>query len=148
MYSAMSMAHSIEVDASNFKTATIMEKEMNIILEGVKLEIHKMERPELKGIYTKAILGFDFYAAKYKDCEFILLEPQNKECCRYSMKLYAAISKWISEALGKPVAYFFDYRISDIWKPNNRGVYFILSDSYAFLPFLFDDKPYCIRPLE
>ena len=64
MYSAMSMAHSIEVDASNFKTATIMEKEMKIILEGEGLEIHKMERPELKGIYTKAILGFDFYAAK------------------------------------------------------------------------------------
>ena len=60
----MSMAHSIEVDASNFKTATIMEKEMKIILEGEGLEIHKMERPELKGIYTKAILGFDFYAAK------------------------------------------------------------------------------------
>ena len=148
MYSAMSMAHSIEVDASNFKTATIMEKEMNIILEGVKLEIHKMERPELKGIYTKAILGFDFYAAKYKDCEFILLEPQNKECYRYGVKLYAAISKWIGDVLGKPVAYFFDYRISDIWRPNNRGVYFILSESYAFLPFLFDDEPYCIRPLE
>ena len=125
-----------------------MEKEMNIILEEVKLEIHKMERPELKGIYTKAILGFDFYAAKYNNCEFILLEPQNKECCRYSMKLYAAISKWISEALGNPVAYFFDYHISDIWRPNNRGVYFILSDSYAFLPFLFDDEPYCIRPLK
>ena len=102
----MSMAHSVEVDASNFKTATIMEKEI------------------------------------------ILLEPQNKECCRYRMKLYAAISKWISEALGQPVAYFFDYRISDIWRPNNRGVYFILSDSYAFLPFLFDDEPYCIRQLE
>ena len=43
MYSAMSMAHSIEVDASNFKTATIMEKEMNITLEGVKLDIRKME---------------------------------------------------------------------------------------------------------
>ena len=64
MYSAMSMAHSIEVDASNFKTATIMEKEMKIILEGEK------------GIYTTAILG------------------------------------------------------------------------YAFLPFLFDDEPYCIRQLE
>ena len=59
MYSAMSMAHSIEVNASNFKTATIMEKGMKIILEGEK------------GIYTKAILGFDFYAAKYKDCEFM-----------------------------------------------------------------------------
>ena len=53
-----------------------MEKEMKIILEGEGLEIHKMERPELKGIYTKAILG------------------------------------------------------------------------YAFLPFLFDDEPYCIRQLE
>ena len=64
MYSAMSMAHSIEVDASNFKTDTIMEKEMKIIFEWEK------------GIYTKAILG------------------------------------------------------------------------YAFLPFLFDDEPYCIRQLE
>ena len=36
-----------------------MEKGMKIILEGEK------------GIYTKAILGFDFYAAKYKDCEFM-----------------------------------------------------------------------------
>ncbi len=125
-----------------------MEKEINITFEGVKLDIRKMERPELKGIYTKAILGFDFYAAKYKDCEFILLEPQNKECYRYGVKLYAAISKWIGEALGQPVAYFFDYRISDIWMPNNRGIYFILSDLYVFLPFLFEDQPYCIRQLE
>lgn len=44
-----------------------MEKEMNITFEGVKLEIRKMERPELKGIYAKDILGFDFYEAKYKD---------------------------------------------------------------------------------
>lgn len=125
-----------------------MEKEINITFEGVKLDIRKMERPELKGIYTKAILGFDFYAAKYKDCEFILLEPQNKECYRYGVKLYAAISKWIGEALGQPVAYFFDYRISDIWMPNNRDIYFILSDLYVFLPFLFEDQPYCIRQLE
>lgn len=124
-----------------------MEKEMNIILEGEELEIRKMEQPELKGIYTKAILGFDFYAAKYKDCEFILLEPQNKECCRYSMKLYAAISKWISEALGKPVAYVFDYRIyhEENWMPNNRGVYFIFSDEYVFLPFLFEEQSNCVR---
>lgn len=125
-----------------------MEKEMNITLEGVKLDVHKMERPELKGIYAKDILDFDFYTAKFKDCEFLLLEPQKKECYRYRMKQYSAISKWIGDALGKPVAYFFDYRISDIWRPNNRGVYFILSDLYAFLPFLFEDQPYCIRQLE
>lgn len=50
-----------------------MEKEMNITFEGVKLEIRKMERPELKGVYAKDILGFDFYEAKYKDYEFLLL---------------------------------------------------------------------------
>ena len=44
-----------------------MEKEMNITIERVKLEIRKMELPELKGIYAKDILGFDFYEAKYKD---------------------------------------------------------------------------------
>ena len=49
-----------------------MEKEMNITFEGVKLEIRKMERPELKGIYAKDILSFDFYEAKYKDYEFLL----------------------------------------------------------------------------
>ena len=45
MYSAMSMAHSTEVDASNFKTATIMGK----------------------GIYTKAILGYAFLPFLFDD---------------------------------------------------------------------------------
>uniref|UniRef100_UPI004055B523 hypothetical protein n=1 Tax=Alistipes sp. TaxID=1872444 RepID=UPI004055B523 len=116
-----------------------MGKEMDITLEGVKLEIRRMERPELNGLYAKEILGFDFYTAKYNGREFILLDPQKEESCRYRMKQYSMLSKWISEALGLPVAYFFDYRISDIWRPNNHGVYFILSDSYAFLPFLFEE---------
>ena len=55
MYSAMSMAHSVEVDASNFKTATIMEKGMKIILE------------REKGIYTKAILGYAFLPFLFDD---------------------------------------------------------------------------------
>ncbi|MBQ8629769.1 MAG: hypothetical protein IJ421_09900 [Prevotella sp.] len=124
-----------------------MEKEMNITLEGVKLEIRKMERPELKGIYAKEILGFDFYTAKYKDCEFILLDPQKEECCGYRMKQYSMLSKWIGEALRKPVAYFFDYRIyhEENWMPNNRGVYFIFSDEYVFLPFLFEEQSNCMR---
>lgn len=127
-----------------------MEKEMNITFEGVKLEIRKMERPELKGIYVKDILGFDFYEAKYKDYEFLLLVPQKEECCGYRMKQYSMLSKWITEALKKPVAYFFDHRIyhEENWMPNNRGVYFIFSDEYVFLPFLFEDQPYCIRQLE
>ena len=115
-----------------------MGKEMNITLEGVKLEIHKMERPELKGIYTKAILGFDFYAAKYKDCEFILLEPTNNDCSRYTLTQFSDISKGVSDIFEKSVAYLLDNSIyhEENFMPNKRGVYFIFSDEYAFLPFL------------
>lgn len=115
-----------------------MEKEMNITLEGVKLEIRKMERPELKGIYAKDILGFDFYTAKYKDCEFILIEPTNKDCSRYTLTQFSDISKGVSDIIGKPVAYLLNNSIyhEENFMPNNRGVFFIFSDEYAFLPFL------------
>ena len=123
---------------------------MNITLEGVKLDIRKMERPELKGIYAKDILGFDFYTAKYKDCEFILLAPTNNDCSRYTLTQFSDISKGVSDIIGKPVAYLLNNSIyhEENFMPNKRGVYFIFSDEYAFLPFLFDDEPYCIRPLE
>lgn len=115
-----------------------MEKEMNITLEGVKLEIRKMERPELKGIYGKDILGFDFYTAKYKDCEFILIEPTNNDCSRYTLTQFSDISKGVSDIIGKPVAYLLNNSIyhEENFMPNNRGVFFIFSDEYAFLPFL------------
>ena len=55
-----------------------MEKEMNIILEGERLVFRKMDRPVLKGVLAKAIIGFDFYAAEYNGCEFVLLEPNER----------------------------------------------------------------------
>jgi len=127
-----------------------MEKEMNIILEGEKLSLRKMEQPELKGIYTKTILNFDFYVAEYKGFEFILLEPKNKECNRYTRTQFSNISKWISDVLGKPVAFLFDNRIyhDENIMPNNRGVYFIFSNEYAFLPFLFEEHPDCVRRID
>lgn len=118
-----------------------MEKDMNIALEGIKLEISKMDRPVIKGAYAKALIGFDFYAAKYKDCEFILLEPKEKECNRYTLTQFSDLSKAVNDVLGKPIAFLFDQRIyhEENLMPNNRGVYFIVSDEYAFLPFLFGE---------
>ncbi len=127
-----------------------MGKGMNIILEGEKLTLRKMEQPELKNIDTKIMLSFDFYIAKYKDCEFILLEPTKKECNRYRLTWYSNISKHANDILGKPVAFLFDnliYNDENIM-PNNRGVYFIYSNEYAFLPFLFEEQPYCVRRIE
>ena len=127
-----------------------MGKGMNIILEGEKLTLRKMEQPELKNIDTKIMLSFDFYIAKYKDCEFILLEPTKKECNRYRLTWFSNISKHANDILGKPVAFLFDnliYNDENIM-PNNRGVYFIYSNEYAFLPFLFEEQPYCVRRIE
>lgn len=127
-----------------------MGKGMNIILEGEKLTLRKMEQPELKNIDAKIMLSFDFYIAKYKDCEFILLEPTKKECNRYRLTWFSKISKHANDILGKPVAFLFDnliYNDENIM-PNNRGVYFIYSNEYAFLPFLFEEQPYCVRRIE
>ena len=57
---------------------------MNITLKGEKLVLRKMKQSELEGIYTEAVLNFYLYAAEYKSCEFILCEPQKKECNRYT----------------------------------------------------------------
>ncbi len=115
-----------------------MGKEMNITLEGVKLDIRKMEQSELKGVFAETITMFDFYAAKYKDCEFILLEPTNNDCSRYTLTQFSDISKGVSDIFGKSVAYLLDKSIyhEENFMPNKRGVYFIFSDEYAFLPFL------------
>ena len=112
-----------------------MEKEMNIILADEKLNLRKMERSELKGVYTDAVLSFNFYATNYKGYEFILLAPKKKD--RYTPMQYSNISKRISDALGKPIAFLFDDLI--YYERNrmlSRGVYFIVSDKYAYLPFL------------
>lgn len=127
-----------------------MKKEMNIILEGEKLTLRKMEQPELKSIDAKTLFSFDFYAAEHKDCEFILLEPTKKECNRYTLSQFTNISKAVNNVLGAPVAFLFDnqiYHEKNIM-PNNRGVYFIYSNEYAFLPFLFEEQPYCVRRIE
>ena len=126
-----------------------MEKEMNIILEGERLVFRKMDRPVLKGVFAKDIIGFDFYAAEYNGCEFVLLEPNEKGSNRYTLTQFSNLSKAVNDVFGKPIAFLFDHRIyhEENLMPNNRGVYFIYSNEYAFLPFLFEDLPYCVRQI-
>ena len=112
-----------------------MGKEMSVILADERLNLRKMERSELKGVYTDAVLSFNFFATNYKGCEFILLAPKKKD--RYTPMQYSNISKRISDTLGKPIAFLFDDLI--YYERNrmlSRGVYFIVSNKYAFLPFL------------
>ena len=133
----------------NGQRVNIMEKEMNIILEGERLVFRKMDRPVLKGVLAKAIIGFDFYAAEYNGCEFVLLEPNEKGSNRYTLTQFSTLAKAVNDVFGKPIAFLFDHRIyhEENLMPNNRGVYFIYSNEYAFLPFLFEDQPYCVRQI-
>lgn len=59
----------------------------------------------------------------------------------HTLTQYSNIAKWLSDVLGKPVAFLFDNHIyhEENIMPNNRGVYFIYSNEYAFLPFLFEN---------
>ena len=112
-----------------------MKKEINVILADERLSLRKLERTELKGVYTDTVLSFNIYATSYKGSEFILLSPKKKD--RYTPLQYSNISRRVSDALGKPAAFLFDNLV--YYERNrmlNRGVYFIVSDKYAYLPFL------------
>lgn len=112
-----------------------MNYEMNVTLANELLNLRKLERAELKGIYVDAIINFDFYETSYKGSEFIILSPKKKD--RYSPLQYANISKRLTHIIGKPIVFLFDnlvyYERNRMLK---RGVYFIVSRKYAFLPFL------------
>ena len=100
-----------------------MEKEMNIILEGERLVFRKMDRPVLKGVFAKAIIAFDFYAAEYNGCEFVLLEPNEKGSNRYTLTQFSNLSKAVNDVFGKPIAFLFDHRIYHVenleqWQDN------------------------------
>lgn len=112
-----------------------MEKNINVILASERLHLRQMERTELKGVYADALLGFNFYATAYKGLDFLLLAPKKKD--RYTPTQYSNISKRINSVLGKPIAFLFEDLV--YYERNrmlNKGVYFIVSDKYAFLPFL------------
>ncbi len=113
-----------------------MKNISDIIVADEKLALRKMEKSELKGLYVDAIINFDFYKAEVYSNSFILLVHKNKR--RYTPTIYSNMASRISKSLGMTVVFLFDNLFSDARKRLiKQGCYFIVSNKYAALPFLF-----------
>lgn len=107
----------------------------NIFIAGQKLDIVKMSKSELKGLYLDLLLGFDYYRVKFNNDIFCLLK--SKRDSKEAPSMYKKLSKSIENILEKPVVFLFDSL--EYYERNrliDRGVYFVVSDKYAFLPYL------------
>ena len=109
-----------------------MEK---VIVAGKELELFLMKKEELKSVPIDTKLRFQFYRSRFNDYEFCLLEAKkdenhaSTECLNLAMRLESII--------GLPIVYLFQgLQFVERNRLIDRGVYFIVSSKYAFLPFL------------
>ncbi|MDR2914294.1 MAG: hypothetical protein LBV74_05625, partial [Tannerella sp.] len=108
----------------------------NIIsILGIQAELVPIQRSELKGLNVDLLLRFDYYAAIFNHQDLCIIQAKNNESL--TPLKYRKITEQIESITGMPVvilieslAYYERERLI------NQGVYFIVSDKYAFLPAL------------
>lgn len=102
---------------------------------GKILALSPMKKEELKSIPIDTKLKFQFYRATFNENAFCLLETKKNEnhasvdCLRLAGRLKVI--------LHLPVVFLFrNLQFVERNRLIDRGVYFIVSDKFAFLPFL------------
>jgi hypothetical protein len=117
-----------------FENTLTMNDIISII--GVSAELIPIERSKLKGLNADMLLRFLYYTANFKGQNLCVIQAKNRDES-ITPSQYKRISKQIEAVVGLPVAvllnslaYYERERLID------QGVYFIISDKYAFLPSL------------
>lgn len=106
-----------------------------ITIAGKVLPLRLMERKELKGVFTDALLNFSFYDLEYKGNQFVLLE--SKTANRLTPVQSKKLTTNLSGIVGKPCVLMFSQLAA--YERNRyieQGVYFVVSGKYVYLPFL------------
>lgn len=111
-----------------------MNKIISIL--GIQTELIPMQREKLRGINTDLFLRFSFYTIEFNNQTLCVIQAKNEQNSLTPLK-YKQITKQIEILVGMPVvvilgslSYYERERLI------NQGVYFIISDKYAFLPSL------------
>ena len=117
---------------------------MEVKVAGKALALFPMKKEELKGIPIDTKLRFQFYRAIFNGNVFCLLETKKEEnhasvdCLRLAGRL--------KNILNLPVVFLFrNLQFVERNRLIDRGVYFIVSDKFAFLPFLIINYKETVR---
>ncbi|MDA3906043.1 MAG: hypothetical protein PF484_08205 [Bacteroidales bacterium] len=109
----------------------------NIIsILGVQTELIPMQRDKLRGINADMFLRFSFYMMEFNNQSLCVIQAKNKHDSLTPLR-YKQITKQAEIFVGMPVVVILDsLTYYERERMINQGVYFIISDKYAFLPSL------------
>jgi DNA-binding MarR family transcriptional regulator len=100
-------------------------------------ELNPIPRNALRGLNADTLLRFSFYTTVFNGQSLCLIRQKNKEESIPPMQ-YKRVTEQIEAVVGVPVAILLDEPLIYIQRERliNQGVYFIISNKYAFLPSL------------
>ena len=109
----------------------------NIIsILGVQTELIPIQRDMLRGINIDMFLRFSFYTMEFNNQSLCVIQAKNKQDSLTPLK-YKQVTKQAEILVGMPVVVILDsLTYYERERLINQGIYFIISDKYAFLPSL------------
>ena len=108
---------------------------IDVKVAGKPLQLVRMAKDELRGIPIDIKLRFVFWRAHFNGYEFCLLEAKKSE--NHASTDCLRLAKRLEELIYMPIAFLFqNLQFVERNRLIERGVYFIVSDKYAYLPFL------------
>jgi len=109
----------------------------NIIsILGIQTELIPIQRDKLRGINADMFLRFSFYTMEFNNQSLCVIQAKNKQDSLTPLK-YKQVTKQAEILVGMPVVVILDsLTYYERERLINQGVYFIISDKYAFLPSL------------
>lgn len=105
-----------------------------VIINGRRIPLSKREVKDLKGITVGDKIGFEFFDGAFQELNLLFVRPKNSNS---TPRNCAFMADRLKKLFGLPVVF--------ILKPGptyerqrlvDKGVYFVMSDKYAFLPTL------------
>lgn len=128
----------------------------NIIsILGIRTALIPMHRDKLNGINADLFLRFSFYTMEFNNQSLCVIQAKNKQDSITPLK-YKQITKQAENVVSMPVVVMLDtLTYYERVRLISQGVYFIISDKYAFLPSLIvnvqakkkDKKPEKLTPV-
>ena len=108
---------------------------VEVKVAGKVLALSPMKKEELKGIPIDTKLKFQFYWATFNENAFCLLETKKEE--NHASVDCLRLAERLKSILHLPVVFLFrNLQFVERNRLIDRGVFFIVSDKFAFLPFL------------
>jgi len=102
---------------------------------GFQTELVPIQRNKLKGLNADLLVRFDYYHTVFNQKELSVIQSKNEESL--TPLKYRKITDQVEKITGMPVAVLME--APPYYKRErfiSQGVYFIVSDKYAFLPSL------------